>query len=87
MTAWRIASRPSADLSVGFLTLGGFCGGGMFWGAFNTALEFTNTEQFCVSCREMQANSYESRPRIDALARRRQRRGGHQPRGQACRQC
>ena len=33
------ASRPSAHLSLGFLTLGGFVCGVMFWGAFNTALE------------------------------------------------
>ncbi len=56
---WRIASRPSTSLSLGFLTLGGFAGGVMFWGAFNTALELTNTEQFCVSCHEMEANVFE----------------------------
>ena len=56
---WGIASRPSAYLSVGFLTLGGFLGGVMFWGAFNTALEYTNTEQFCISCHEMEANVFE----------------------------
>ena len=32
------ARRPRR-LSLGFLTLGGFVGGVMFWGAFNTALE------------------------------------------------
>ena len=31
----------------------------MFWGAFNTALELTNTEQFCISCHEMQNNVYQ----------------------------
>ncbi|MGA7026709.1 MAG: cytochrome C, partial [Pseudolabrys sp.] len=36
---WRIISRPSAYLSLGFLTLGGFICGVLFWGAFNTALE------------------------------------------------
>jgi len=40
---WHIASRPSAHLSLGFLALGGFVCGVLFWGAFNTALEFTNT--------------------------------------------
>jgi cytochrome c-type protein NapC len=58
-TFWQIATRPSAYLSVGFLTLGGFLGGVLFWGAFNTALEATNTETFCVSCHEMAANPYE----------------------------
>ena len=33
--------------------------GVVFWGGFNTALEATNTEQFCVSCHEMQANVFE----------------------------
>jgi cytochrome c-type protein NapC len=56
---WRTASSPSRHLSVGFLTLGGFFGGVMFWGGFNTALEFTNTETFCISCHEMEANVYE----------------------------
>jgi cytochrome c-type protein NapC len=31
----------------------------MFWGAFNTALELTNTEKFCVSCHEMHDNVYQ----------------------------
>ena len=44
---WRLVSRPSAYLSLGFLTLGGFVCGVLFWGAFNTALELTNTEKFC----------------------------------------
>lgn len=56
---WAIANRPSTHLSVGFLTLGGFLGGVLFWGGFNTALEYTNTEEFCISCHEMAANPYE----------------------------
>ena len=34
--------------------LGAFVGGIIFWGGFNTAMEATNTEQFCVSCHEME---------------------------------
>jgi cytochrome c-type protein NapC len=56
---WRLISRPSAYLSLGFLTLGGFVCGVLFWGAFNTALEFTNTEKFCISCHEMHDNVYQ----------------------------
>jgi cytochrome c-type protein NapC len=56
---WHVISRPSAYLSLGFLTLGGFICGVIFWGAFNTALEFTNTERFCISCHEMRDNVYE----------------------------
>jgi cytochrome c-type protein NapC len=56
---WHVISRPSAYLSLGFLTLGGFVCGVLFWGGFNTALEVTNTEKFCTSCHEMQANVYQ----------------------------
>lgn len=45
---WKVLTTPAATLSLAFLTLGGFVGGVMFWGAFNTALELTNTEAFCV---------------------------------------
>jgi cytochrome c-type protein NapC len=31
----------------------------VFWGGFNTAMEATNTETFCISCHEMQVNVYE----------------------------
>jgi cytochrome c-type protein NapC len=30
----------------------------IFWGGFNTAMEATNTEVFCISCHEMEANVY-----------------------------
>ena len=45
--------------SLGFLTLGGFVCGVLFWGAFNTALELTNTEKFCTGCHEMHDNVYQ----------------------------
>jgi cytochrome c-type protein NapC len=44
---WRVVTRPSTYFSLGFLTVGGFIAGIMFWGGFNTALELTNTETFC----------------------------------------
>jgi periplasmic nitrate (or nitrite) reductase c-type cytochrome, NapC/NirT family len=56
---WKVLSTPAATLSLAFLTLGGFVGGVIFWGAFNTALELTNTETFCISCHEMRSNVYE----------------------------
>ena len=37
----------------------GFVLGIIFWGGFNTAMEATNTEAFCISCHEMEANVYE----------------------------
>jgi cytochrome c-type protein NapC len=56
---WRTLSSPSRYLSLGFLTLGGFAAGVIFWGGFNTVLEATNQEQFCVGCHEMNTNVYE----------------------------
>ena len=47
---WRTIRRPSLHFSLGFLTIGGFIGGVVFWGAFNTGMELTNTEAFCTGC-------------------------------------
>jgi cytochrome c-type protein NapC len=55
---WSVTTAPSVYLSMGFLTLGGFIGGVLFWGGFNTALEATNKETFCISCHEMRDNPY-----------------------------
>ncbi len=52
----RTMRTPSAHYSIGFLSLGGFIMGIMFWGGFNTAMEATNTEPFCISCHQ---NIYE----------------------------
>ena len=35
-----------------------FVVGIIFWGGFNTVLEATNTEAFCISCHEMRDNVY-----------------------------
>ena len=55
---WVVVRRPARYFSLGFLTIGGFVAGIVFWGAFNTALELTNTETFCISCHEMRDNVY-----------------------------
>ena len=55
---WSVLLTPSRTLSLGFLTIGGFLAGILFWGGFNTALEVTNTEKFCVSCHEMRENVF-----------------------------
>ena len=55
---WAVMRRPSAYFSLRFLTVGGFIAGIVFWGGFNTALEATNTEPFCISCHEMRDNVY-----------------------------
>jgi cytochrome c-type protein NapC len=56
---WGVLTRPSVHFSLGFLTIGGFVAGIIFWGAFNTALEATNTETFCIGCHEMHDNVYQ----------------------------
>lgn len=56
---WKVIRRPSTFYSLGFLTVGGFLMGIMFWGGFNTVLEFTNTEEFCTGCHEMRENVYQ----------------------------
>jgi cytochrome c-type protein NapC len=56
---WLVMSRPSRYYSLGFLTMGGFIAGIIFWGGFNTVLEATNTETFCISCHEMNNNVYQ----------------------------
>ncbi len=55
---WRTVTRPSVHFSLGFLVVGAFVAGIVFWGAFNTALEFANTEVFCTGCHEMRDNVY-----------------------------
>ncbi len=46
---WRRLSKPS-NAAAGVLLGMGFVGGILFWGAFNTGMEATNTEAFCSSC-------------------------------------
>jgi cytochrome c-type protein NapC len=55
---WRWFWTPSAKYSLGFLVIVAFVAGILFWGGFNTAMEMTNTETFCISCHEMQSNVY-----------------------------
>jgi cytochrome c-type protein NapC len=50
--------KPSTVFGLGVLVLAGFVAGIIFWGAFNTALEVTNTEKFCTSCHEMRDNVF-----------------------------
>jgi cytochrome c-type protein NapC len=55
---WRWLRRPSGTITVLTLLVVGFASGVVFWGGFNTVIEATNTEQFCISCHEMRDNVY-----------------------------
>lgn len=58
-TGWfRRLLRPSSKYSVLTLLVLGFGAGILFWGGFHTAVEATNTEQFCIGCHEMRNNVY-----------------------------
>lgn len=55
---WQRLRRPSRKYSLLALLTLGFAAGILFWGGFNTVVEATNTEQFCISCHEMRNNVY-----------------------------
>ncbi|HDM8043162.1 TPA: NapC/NirT family cytochrome c [Vibrio campbellii] len=46
---WKRLSSPS-KAAAGVVLFLGFAGGLLFWGAFNTTMEATNTEEFCSGC-------------------------------------
>jgi len=56
---WGIARRPSVKYSILTLLIAGFFSGIIFWGGFNTAMEATNSMEFCISCHEMRDNVYQ----------------------------
>ncbi len=55
---WAALWKPSVRYSVFSLLFIGFIMGIIFWGGFNTVVEATNTEAFCISCHEMEENVY-----------------------------
>ena len=56
---WVFLKNPTAKYSLGTLLIVGFISGIIFWGGFNTAMEMTNNEEFCISCHEMKDYVYE----------------------------
>ncbi|MCW9024798.1 MAG: NapC/NirT family cytochrome c [Gammaproteobacteria bacterium] len=55
---WDRLKRPSSKYTMGGLLLTGIVAGIILWGGFNTAMEATNTEEFCISCHEMRDNVF-----------------------------
>jgi cytochrome c-type protein NapC len=50
--------QPTAKYSLLSLLVVGFFSGIFFWGGFNTAMEATNSMEFCIGCHEMRDNVY-----------------------------
>ena len=56
---WQWFWRPSSKYTWGGIFVIGGAVGIIFWGGFNTFMEYTNTLQFCISCHEMEQNVYQ----------------------------
>ena len=56
---WSALKHPSAKYSLLTLLVAGFFSGIIFWGGFNTAMEATNTMEFCITCHEMRDTVYQ----------------------------
>ena len=54
-----VLRKPSAKYSLLTLLVVGFFSGTIFWGGFNTAMEATNTLEFCIGCHEMRDTVYQ----------------------------
>lgn len=50
--------RPARGMAWSVIFALGGLTGILFWGGFNTAMEYTNTLEFCVSCHEMRDTVY-----------------------------
>ncbi|MFA4969397.1 MAG: NapC/NirT family cytochrome c [Sulfuritalea sp.] len=55
---WAALRAPCVKYSLLTVAGGGFAAGIIFWGGFNTALEATNTLEFCIGCHEMNSTVY-----------------------------
>lgn len=62
MTNWEKLWQPSKKWWMFGIPIGAIAAalvGVLFWGGFNWTLELTNTEQFCISCHEMESTVYQ----------------------------
>ncbi|WP_025819361.1 pentaheme c-type cytochrome TorC [Shewanella marina] len=58
ISLWRTLTTPAKYLSLGTIGISAFIMGIIFWGGFNTAIDKTSTQEFCISCHSMEANPY-----------------------------
>ena len=56
---WKWFWSPTSKYGWGAILVAGGIAGIVFWGGFNTFMEYTNTLRFCVSCHEMDQLVYQ----------------------------
>ena len=56
---WQALKTPSTRYSLGFLILIIFTVTSIFWIGFHYSMDATNTEEFCISCHEMEKFVFE----------------------------
>ncbi len=56
---WKWFWSPSSRYAWGAIFIVGGIVGVIFWGGFNTFMEYTNRLEFCISCHEMRSMPYE----------------------------
>ena len=56
---WTFINKPTAKYSLLAIASVSFIAGIVFWGGFNTAMEATNSLEFCTTCHEMRDNVYQ----------------------------
>ncbi|MCP5368427.1 MAG: NapC/NirT family cytochrome c [Hyphomicrobiales bacterium] len=56
---WKWFWSPSGKYGWGAIFVVGGVAGIIFWGGFNTFMEYTNTLEFCISCHEMEQTVYQ----------------------------
>lgn len=56
---WKWFWGPTSRFGWGAILIVGVIGGIIFWGGFNTFMEYTNTLSFCTSCHEMREFVFE----------------------------
>ena len=56
---WRTLKLPPSKTSLGLLIVIVFTATSLFWAGFNYSMEATNTEEFCLSCHEMENYAFE----------------------------
>lgn len=59
MKFWRALWGKTSRYPLIAIVFASFILGIVFWGGFNTFMEYTNTMGFCISCHEMKDNVYE----------------------------